>query len=268
MGKLRFAMDLLEINTDLTHNTDTELEEELMPEEESQEPQAIPSLLDQVCSVLCSDGCQMVELGALVSILRAASIVHHAHHWQTVGNYGDHLLFERIYNDSLPFVDQVAEKAIGLSNNVSLVNPTTQVTAINLAVSTWYAAAGTDMVGMSLGIEGCVLDCIKETITKISSQSLLSDGLENLLQGIMDKHEEFIYLLHQRQSSPIQLQPNDNGNDALAARVAKVIKYTKLAIPDPAGALVIATLQKVIKKTRRSQTKRNSAYLRSIRKTT
>src|ERR1700760_4998396 len=43
------------------------------------------------------------ELGLLVAVLRAASVVHQSHHWQTRGTsfYGDHLLFEKLYNDSL-----------------------------------------------------------------------------------------------------------------------------------------------------------------------
>ena len=58
-------------------------------------------------------GMPMGELGTLVAILRAASIVHQSHHWQTRGGsfYGDHQMFMRIYDDSQGFIDQEIGRA-------------------------------------------------------------------------------------------------------------------------------------------------------------
>jgi DNA-binding ferritin-like protein len=150
----------------------------------------------------------MCELGALVSILRAASIVHQSHHWQTRGGnfYGDHLLFERIYNDSLGFIDQVAERAVG-SGSRDLVCPHTQAEVIHALVHYWCRTPGEptsyDMVVVSFGIEHCVVDCLKAARASLEAKNQLSDGTDNLIQGVADKHEEFLYLLQQRQGGRV-----------------------------------------------------------------
>lgn len=161
---------------------------------------------DQVFVQVCSrfEGQPLAELGALVAILRAASIVHQSHHWQTRGGnfYGDHQMFERIYNDSLGFIDQVAERAVGAGSR-DLVCPKTQAAILPALINHWCRTPGEptsfDMVFVSLGVERCVLDCLKAARASLEAKGQLTDGTDNLLQGVADKHEEFLYLLQQRQ---------------------------------------------------------------------
>lgn len=149
------------------------------------------------------EGLPMAELGVLVGVLRAASIVHQSHHWQIQGNsyYGDHLLFDRLYSDSLGFIDSVAERAVG-SGDRNLVCPKTQSVLIQDLIAYWCQATGEldphVMVAVSLTIERSVLELIKTAKARLSAQDKLSDGTDNLLQGVADKHEEFVYLLQQR----------------------------------------------------------------------
>jgi DNA-binding ferritin-like protein len=154
-------------------------------------------------------GLPMAELGALVAILRAASIVHQSHHWRTQGGsfYGDHLLFMRIYDDSQGFIDQVAERAVG-SGSRDLVRSTTQAALLPPLVNYWCQGAAveptaSEMVVESLEVEQCVLDCLKAARAGLEMQGQLSDGTDNLLQGVSDKHEEFVYLLQQRSRSRV-----------------------------------------------------------------
>jgi DNA-binding ferritin-like protein len=159
-------------------------------------------VLQRVCGAFA--GMAMAELGALVAILRAASIVHQSHHWQTRGGnfFGDHLLFDRLYSESVGFIDQVAERAVG-SGSRDLVCPKTQAGLIPEVVNYWCGSiqepTSFDMVVVSLGVERCVLDCLKEARGSLETKGLLTDGTDNLLQGVADKHEEFLYLLQQRQ---------------------------------------------------------------------
>jgi len=161
---------------------------------------------DQVFVQVCSrfEGLPMAELGALVAILRAASIVHQSHHWQTRGGnfYGDHLLFERLYSESVGFLDSVAERGVG-SGSRDLVCPKTQAVILPALISHWCKAPAEptsfDMVLVSLGVERCVVDCLKAARTSLEAKGQLTDGTDNLLQGVADKHEEFLYLLQQRQ---------------------------------------------------------------------
>jgi DNA-binding ferritin-like protein len=159
----------------------------------------------------------MVELGALVAILRAASIVHQSHHWQTSGPtyYGDHLMFERIYGDSQVFIDQVAEKTMGMGGHTDLLCPKTQTSVMGALTNLWCQTiipkafdrlvplGATEMVNISLGVEQCVLGCLKAAKESLESKGDLSEGTDNLLQGIIDKHEEFVYLLQQRQGGKV-----------------------------------------------------------------
>jgi len=153
------------------------------------------------------EGLPLAELGALVGILRAASLVHQTHHWQTRGGnfYGDHQMFMRIYDDSQDFIDQVAERAIGAGSR-DLVNPLVQAALIPQLVSAWGVAQDAtsfDMVSISLVVERCVLDCLKAARARLEASGQLSDGTDNLLQGVSDKHEEFVYLLQQRQGGRV-----------------------------------------------------------------
>lgn len=148
-------------------------------------------------------GLPMAELGALVAVLRAASVVHQSHHWQTRGSsyYGDHLMFMRIYDDSQDFIDQVAERAVG-SGSRDLVCPKTLSGLVAKIVNVWCQTpvepTAQDMVGVSLAVERCVVECLKAARSSLEVKDQLSDGTDNLLQGVSDKHEEFLYLLQQR----------------------------------------------------------------------
>lgn len=143
-------------------------------------------------------------LATLLVGLRAAAMIHQSHHWQTRGQtfYGDHLLFERLYNDTLPGVDALAERVVGIGGP-TLVDPVRQAVQMARCISQCYSGRKEDegsngMVEISLQKEYRVLEGIRLTIKVLASKDSLTDGTENLLQDIADKHEEFVYLLKQR----------------------------------------------------------------------
>lgn len=142
-------------------------------------------------------------LAAILVMLKASSQIHQAHHWQTNGPsfFGDHLLFERLYNDSLPFIDQVAERAVGMADG-SVVDPVKQASMVAHCVSVLHGGVegeGADrMAAVSLNAEHQLLDATKLAKQTLEQMGSLSEGTDNLLQGMADKHEEFVYLLKQR----------------------------------------------------------------------
>lgn len=143
-------------------------------------------------------------MSALLVYLRAAAMIHQTHHWQTRGPsfYGDHLLFERLYNDTIPGVDSVGERTVGLGSP-ALVEPVRQAKHLAWCIAKCYENTKTDegpngMVAISLHVETHVLATIKIVLRVLGQAGVLSDGTENLLQDIADKHEEFVYLLKQR----------------------------------------------------------------------
>jgi DNA-binding ferritin-like protein len=149
-------------------------------------------------------GIEGSPLSAVLSVLRAASFLHQTHHWQTSGPsyYADHLLFDRLYKDSQSFIDQVAEKAVGLGS-ADLVTPSRQAEQIAQMVGAVASpdASAANLVKASLRVESLVLAIVDETLSVLSSTESLTPGADNLLQGVADLHETFVYLLQQRESA-------------------------------------------------------------------
>ena len=137
------------------------------------------------------------EFKLLLSFARAlAHIFQHAH-WASANTnfYGDHLLFERIYNSANGDIDVIAEKAVGITNDSSTINPIEDIkyTAIivNKLVSGEFNPESFSEIGIAAEKEFLKL------IEKMMAGNK-SDGVQNMLQGIADKHEGHLYLLQQR----------------------------------------------------------------------
>jgi len=140
-------------------------------------------------------------LSAVLATLRAAAFLHQTHHWQTKGpaSYADHLLFERLYSDSLPFIDQVAERAVGLGDAAlvdSVAQAQHQAQIIGVVASADSSASA--LVATSLQMESLVLTVIDESSKALRESGSLTSGTSNLLEGVADAHETFVYLLQRR----------------------------------------------------------------------
>lgn len=136
----------------------------------------------------------------LLSFMRALAHIHQTHHWQTGGptSYSDHLLFERLYNESLEPIDQVAERIVG-STDPEGVKAHQQIDWMHQLVKLICAEDATSdsseqKVQHSLRGEALFLNVLAACL---ESQSW-SPGTHNLLEGVADKHEVFTYLLKQR----------------------------------------------------------------------
>lgn len=140
----------------------------------------------------------------ILAYLRSLAHVHQTHHWQTRGTsfYADHLLFERLYNESLEFIDQVAERLVGLTKP-SAVNAHQQIDWMHQIVKVICGNdAGGDspdqMVQHSLMGEVIFLGYLANILEDLEETGQVSPGTRNLLEGVADKHEAFVYLLKQR----------------------------------------------------------------------
>lgn len=143
------------------------------------------------------------ELATLLTTLRAVYQFHQAHHWQSQGQsyYGDHLLFQRLYEGILPEIDAVAERVVGFGGPV-LVDAVQQSVMTTEALKRFDSLEKVALrsmrpedarVAASLEAEYALLDAIDNILSKKASQ-----GVQNLLQGIADKHEGHTYLLQRR----------------------------------------------------------------------
>jgi hypothetical protein len=161
----------------------------------------------------------LTPLSAVVQFARALAHIHQSHHWQTHGApfYADHLLFERLYNESLEFIDQVAERSVGL-NGPATVDPFLQAYGVLYIVAATCGHAADDaapsslesvapnlLIERSLRGEVQFLKLIDMAVQELEKNGELSHGISNLLEGIADKHESFVYLLKQR-SAPVSTE--------------------------------------------------------------
>jgi len=145
-------------------------------------------------------------LSQLLAFLRALYMVHQTAHWQTRGGhyYSDHILFQRIYEESLDGIDSVAERVIGLTNDPSYVSARDQAALVHRLVGSAYRGVTSPapdvetLVKISLAGEVSVLNAIDRVKQMMQHAGTLSEGLDDLLQGLASKHEEFVYLLQQR----------------------------------------------------------------------
>jgi hypothetical protein len=142
-------------------------------------------------------------LVAVIAMLRAVSQAEHSFHWYNRGTrYAEHLLFERLYKATQEDIDTVAEKLVGLTGNVDILNPLllAQLTfeAMSQADQKHPMTSGDpdeDFIGCALMMETDLVQLLVSVLDKAEADGLMTDGLENLLQGLVDKHEGHVYLL-------------------------------------------------------------------------
>jgi len=147
------------------------------------------------------------ELPVALTLLRALGVVHQTHHWLTKGPnyYADHLLFERVYSPLAEEIDSLAERAVGTGSPSVLLHPAIQARKAAEIVESlcdgvdYEEGANTESyVAASLRAEQWFVSFMKKVAESMKASGTLSRGMDNLLAGIEDKHEEHIYLLSQR----------------------------------------------------------------------
>ena len=144
------------------------------------------------------------ELGVFIDLLRALSLLHHTHHWQTQGSqfYGDHLLYQRLYELADGQIDGVGEKAVGLGSpelvmtRHSLENMRRYIEALEDADI--MDAPALKMAKRSLLAEKSFITAGEKLMDQLKSKGLLTRGVEQLLGTILDTHEGVLFLLKQR----------------------------------------------------------------------
>lgn len=139
-----------------------------------------------------------LKIAALyVATLRAISIIHSHSHWTTKGQmfYGDHLLFERLYNSVLENLDAAAEEFIGVLGDDCL-DYDSQVELLNKVLIKYKNLEGSP-VEMSLAIEKDFLKFSEEAYKLLEKEGKLSLGMQDLIPEISRKREEAVYLLQQ-----------------------------------------------------------------------
>jgi len=133
----------------------------------------------------------------LLSYLYSLEYYYKTAHWQCKNSvyYGDHLLFDRLSDEASERVDQVAEKAIGITGNLAIVNLPSILKSIftNVNPLRFECPENSQYFEDALKLETSLLDCCKKYDASESSV-----GIKNMLGDIADESEARVYLLKQR----------------------------------------------------------------------
>jgi DNA-binding ferritin-like protein len=131
-----------------------------------------------------------------VATLRSIYLIHQHSHWKTKGTgfYGNHLLFERLYQSAQENADLAAEKFIGLFGE-NAVNYDLQNQFLHKLLSKY--ADFTCPCELALGIEKDFLAFSKQVYDILETEKMMTLGLDDMIMAIASKREESCYLLQQ-----------------------------------------------------------------------
>lgn len=138
------------------------------------------------------------KIGALyVASLKAIALIHQQNHWTVKGVafYSDHLLFERLYNDTLKNLDMAAEKFQGLFKDQCL-DYDLQADMLHKVLVKYKNLDGSPLQ-MALEAEKDFLKFSQDAYNCFEEEGKLTLGLDDMIMSIASKREEVVYLLQQ-----------------------------------------------------------------------
>lgn len=148
-------------------------------------------------------------LQAALVLLRAQYDHYQTAHWQSKGDsaYGNHLLFQRIYEGILPQIDALAEKMVGMFG-------TDAVDVVRIAsaevphLMRWGAVEC--LHRRSLMAERDLQEHLSGTYHSLKALHTLSLGMDDFLMGLASEHETNEYLIQQVLDQPSKTASGGN----------------------------------------------------------
>lgn len=136
------------------------------------------------------------HLAHLLAYLRAMYLSYQTSHWQTKGPtyYGDHLLFQRLYESVQGEIDALAEKLVGYVGPAG-VNLDGQVGLVATIASEF--ANVSDHHRRGLEAEAGFQHHVKAAYDAIQDAGMMTLGLDDWLMATASAHETNTYLLQQ-----------------------------------------------------------------------
>jgi len=134
-------------------------------------------------------------MNVYVACLRAITIIHQTNHWKckSPNFYGNHLLFERIYDDANKKLDEAAEKTIGLFGNDSIDNDV-QMSLVKKMVIKYSTD---NYIENSIKAEEDFIELATKTYEELKSANDITLGLDDLIMAHASQSETSLYLLKQ-----------------------------------------------------------------------
>jgi DNA-binding ferritin-like protein len=148
----------------------------------------------------------VVLLPQLLGCMQAMYHMHWISHWKVKGTpyYGDHLLFQRLYESMPNEIDGLAEKIVSMYGP-DIICPNKQASYIQKWISEFMStSSGSNsdpnmgIIDRQLSMENRFQNIIKVVYKKLEAAGELSLGLDDFLQALANAHETHQYLLRQR----------------------------------------------------------------------
>ena len=130
-----------------------------------------------------------------LATLRAIYFIYQQDHWLNKGNnfYGNHLLFQRLYENTLSDIDITAEKLVGLFDGKP-IEYKLQTELLNKVLKSYD---NSDIFENAIKIEKDFIKLSKDLYLLLNEEHYLTLGLDNMIMAISDNHEKNLYLLKQ-----------------------------------------------------------------------
>jgi|LauGreDrversion4_2_1035121.scaffolds.fasta_scaffold14189_3 DNA-binding ferritin-like protein len=151
------------------------------------------AFLDMLSEISTKD----ILLGLLTALI-ATRLSHHTTHWQVRGTnfYGDHTMFERLYESLDDEIDTLAEKIVAEHGpeGVDLAELSSDLGSHLTNLS----GESSDPVIRALTAESGLQAMFKQVYHTLKNRDELSLGMDDFLMAMANAHETNVYLLRQR----------------------------------------------------------------------
>lgn len=136
-------------------------------------------------------------LSSVLAVLRTLSMHYETAHWLANGPnaYGDHLLYQRLYEDVGTEIDSVAERIVGLCGP-EYVNLELQLQKIHSLSR--LLSSEPDMLRRSQLAEQTLQRSLEMAYKTLDGLGELTLGLDDLIMSLASDHETHLYLIQQR----------------------------------------------------------------------
>jgi DNA-binding ferritin-like protein len=139
----------------------------------------------------------VLALSQVWANLRAEHQLFWAYHWRAKGSpyYGDHLLFQRLYEARLPEIDRLAETLMAVGGPAA-VEPMRSWEAVKAVIESAERIQGSD-TRKSIAVVQDTLHKLEQANAAVGA-SKYPLAVNNVLAGIADAQLTALYLLQQR----------------------------------------------------------------------
>ena len=137
----------------------------------------------------------------LLALLWAQRFNYHFLHWTVSGTgyYGNHLLFQRLYESVVGDIDTLGEKMVGIFGE-NAVDPTNITAKFVTWLERWNDVGGNDARGLlrrGLQSEEDMQQCCEDAYNVLKMTGEITLGMDDFLMAMANAHETNSYLLQQ-----------------------------------------------------------------------